>query len=96
MYFAIGEFLKVARRDETFMGEGKIDWVKVCCCLVVNICSGKYFCTDCEKRKRKFCAVANGIISNKFALSEECYMYILRTQCISILTYGAGVWKCKN
>ena len=23
-------------------------------------------------------------------------MHILRTQCIQKLTYGAGVWKCKN
>ena len=78
-----------------FIGEGKIDWVEICCYLDVNICSGKYFCTDCEER-RKFCAAANGVISNKFALSEEYFILILRTQYIPILTYGAGVWKGKN
>ena len=41
-------------------------------------------------------ATANGVTSNKFALSEEYYMHILRTQRIQIVTYGAVVWKCKN
>ena len=86
---------KVVSRAEMFIGEDKIDWVEVCCYLDVNKCSGTHFCIDCEER-RKFCVAANGVISNKFALSEECYMLILRTQCIPILTYGAGVWKCKN
>ena len=48
------------------------------------------------RRERKFCAGANGVISIKFALSEECYMHILRTQCIPTLAYGAGVWKYKT
>ena len=56
----------------------------------------KVFCIDCEERRRKFCAAANGVISNKFAPSEEWYMHILRTQFISILTYDAGVWKSKK
>ena len=63
--------------------------------IYIYICCGKYFCTDCEKR-RKLCIAANGAISNKFALSEKFYMHILRSQCIPILTYGVGVWKCKN
>ena len=96
MYFAIGELFKVACRAEIFIGEGKIDWVDVCCYLGVNICGGKYFCTDCEEGRRKFCAAANGVITNKFALSEKCYTHIWRTQCILILTYGAGMWKFKN
>ena len=41
-----------------FIEEGIIDWVEICCYLGVNICSGKYFCTDYEERKRKFCATA--------------------------------------
>ena len=96
MYFAIGELFKVASRAEIFIVEGKINQVEVCCYLGVNKCNGKDFCTDCEERQRKFCAVVNGVISNKFALSEECYIHILRTQCIPILTYGVGAWKCKN
>ena len=96
MYFVIGELFKAASRTEMLIGEDKIDWVEVCCYLGVNICSGKYFCTDCEERRREFCAVANGVISNKFAFSEECYMHILRTQRISILNYCAGVRKYKN
>ena len=82
-YFAINEFFTVASRAEMFIGDGKIDWVEVRCYLSVNICNGKYFCTDCEER-RKFYATANGIISNDFVLSEVCYMRILI--CIEILT----------
>ena len=85
VYLAVRELFKVASRAEMFIAEDIIDWVEVCCCLVVNICSGKYFC-----------AAANSVISNIFALSKECYMHILRTRCILILPYGAGEWKCKN
>ena len=96
MYFATGELFKVASRAEMFFGEGKIDWVEACCYLDVNLCSGKYFCTDYKERRRKFCTAANDAISNKFALSVEFYLLILRTQCIPIITYGTGVWECKN
>ena len=58
-YFAIGKLFKVASRAEMFIGEDKIDWVEVCCYLGVNLCCGKYFGTDCEERRWKFCAAAN-------------------------------------
>ena len=47
MYFATGELFKVASRAEMFLGEVKIDWIEVCCYLDVNLCGGKYFCTNC-------------------------------------------------
>ena len=96
VYFAIGELFKDASRAEMFIGEGNTDWVKVCCYISVNICSEKHFCTDCEEGRKKYYAAANGVIFNTFALSEECYMHILRTQYIPILTFGAVVRKCKN
>ena len=52
------KLFEVASRAEMFIEEGIIDWVEICCYLGVNICSGEYFCTDYEERKRKFCATA--------------------------------------
>ena len=86
MYFAIGKFFKVASGAEMFIREGKRDWAEVFCYLGVNICSGKYFCTDCKER-RKFCAAANGVISNKFAQSEECY-----ARFVNIMYSNINLW----
>ena len=33
---------------------------------------------------------------NNNNLTHECFMHILKTQCITILLYGAGIWKCNN
>ena len=78
-----------------FIGGERINWMTVCNYLGVSVCSGRNFCTNCEDRRRKFCVAANSIISHNL-LSDECCMYVLRTQCIPILTYGAGVWRCTS
>ena len=46
----------------------------------------KYFHTTCEDNKRKFYNAANSIILNNH-LSEECRVYLIRFQCLPILTH---------
>ena len=82
--FAIGELLKVASRAQ-------IDWVEVCCYLGVNIWSGNYFCTNCGER-RKFCAAANGVISNKYALSKEFYTHFMSYNVFQDLNLLRAFW----
>ena len=78
------------------IGNGTIKWMSTCNYLGVKICSGKTFHTDCEERRRKFCIAANCIILNSKLLTQECYMHILKTQCLPILLYGARIWSCSN
>ena len=76
-----------------YIGEDKIAWVSVCKYIGVSVCSGKFFRTDCEERRRKVCGAVNAIISHNM-LSKECYMHILGTQCVPVLMYGASVRCC--
>ena len=92
-YIAFGDLHLRASKAEMYIGEEKIAWVSVCNYLGVSVYSGKFFRTDCEERRRKFCGAANAIISHN-TLSEECYMHILGTQYVPILMYGASVWSC--
>ena len=89
--FVIGNLFEVAMKSSIFIGNGKLGWVNECNYLGVTVSSGKRFRTVCEERKRKFCAAANSIIVTSH-LSEECSMYLLKTQCLPVLTYGAIVY----
>jgi hypothetical protein len=94
-FLAFGVLFEKASGVDMFIGGERINWVTECNYLGVNVCSGRKFRTNCEDRRRKFCVAANSIMSHNL-LSEECFMYVLRTQCIPILTYGAGVWRCNS
>ena len=76
-----------------YIGEEKIAWVSVSNYLGASVCSEKFFRTDYEERRRKFCDAVNAIISHNM-LSEEFYMHVLGIQCVPVLMYGASVWSC--
>ena len=56
-------------------------------------CCGKVFTTNIEMRRRKFCGVANDILSFRSMLSEDCIMHVVNAQALPILAYGAALWK---
>ena len=91
-YFALRNLHLRASKAEMYIGEEKIAWVSMCNYLGVSVCSGNFFRTNCEERRRKFCGAVNALTSHNM-LSKECYMHILGTQCVQILMYGASVWS---
>ena len=78
------------------IGNECINWVPSYMYLGLKIVSGRQFSVDVDGRRSKFCAAVNSVLSHKTSLSEECIMHIIKTQCLPVLGYGAGVWKCNN
>lgn len=78
------------------IGSECINWVPNYMYLGLKIVSGKEFAVDVDGRRGKFCAAVNNVLSHKSSLSEECLVHIINAQCLPVLGYGAGVWKCNN
>ena len=80
-YFAFGDLHLRASKAEMYIGEEKIAWVSVCNYLGVSVCSGQFFRTDCEERRRKFCGAVNAIISHKLCSEINAYREDVIDEC---------------